>query len=161
MRMLSSEKPFGLTIVLDANGNAQGDLFSDDGESIDTIGSKAYFYATYKWSSRDRQLQINVAENSYSQMANLILDSLTIYGLDETLSTITVGGKELHPTTRPQTQITDVIGLGLPMDKSHTVSWTGSGTTVVIPPEALTTNPKYRVDCHPDPGQFHSISLSD
>ncbi len=127
----SRVKPFGLIIVVNANGNAEGELFYDDGESIDTIGSKSYYYATYKWSARDRQLQINVVENNYGQMSNLMLNSLTIYGLDKPAIIFTVDKKQMQPTFRFQTKIVDVTGLGLSMGKNHTVSWSclkGNGT---------------------------------
>ena len=137
---------------MNSNGNAAGDLFSDDGESIDTIGSKAYYYATYQWSSADKKLTITVVDNNYSQMTNLILDSLAIYGLDDIPTTFTVDGKQLYPKTRPHTQIVDVTGLGLSMTKSTTITWTTSGTVIIEPPSAVITEEKYRVDCYPDSG---------
>ncbi|CAF0867380.1 unnamed protein product [Adineta ricciae] len=153
-------KPYGLTIVLNSNGNAAGDLFSDDGESIDTIGSKAYYYATYQWSSADKKLTITVVDNYYSQMTNLILDSLAIYGLDDVPTAFTVDGKELYPKTRPHTQIVDVTGLGLSMTKSTTITWTTSGTVIVEPPSAVVTEAKYRVDCYPDSGASSNACAS-
>ncbi|CAF2678069.1 unnamed protein product [Rotaria sp. Silwood2] len=127
---LSREKPFGLTIVIDANGNANGDLFYDDGESIDTIGSKAYFYAKFNWSSTDGQLTMNVIENSYPHMSNLILDSLTFYGLNSIPATIDVKGKQFRPVLRPDTNIVEVTGLGLSMDENHI--FTSKGMTTFV-----------------------------
>ncbi|CAF4158178.1 unnamed protein product [Rotaria sp. Silwood2] len=147
----SRGKPFGLTIVLNSNGNAEGDLFYDDGESIDSIGSKSYYYATYKWSSIDNRLIISVVENNYPQMSNLILNTLTIYGLDNTPTTFNVNDKQFQAKVRPNTQVVDVIGLGLPMSQSHTLTWTTTGTSIIEPPPAVLTEPKYRVDCYPDP----------
>ncbi|CAF4949045.1 unnamed protein product, partial [Rotaria socialis] len=57
---LSRMQPFGLIIIPDLNGNAVGDLFYDDGESIDTITAKSYFLATFKWSSSTSQLTMMV-----------------------------------------------------------------------------------------------------
>lgn len=149
----SREKPFGLIIILDGNGDAEGDLFYDDGESIDTIESKSYFYATYRWSLRDRSLIINVTENNYPSMSSLVLNTLTIYGLNEAPYPMTgYGNNRYYPKRRPFTEITDVIDLGLPMSQSYTLTWS---TTEMLPIElssALLNEPKYRVDCHPDPG---------
>jgi hypothetical protein len=150
--LLCREKPFGLIIVLDSNGNAAGDLFYDDGESIDTIGSKSYFYATYTWSKAQNELSISVKENNYPQMANLILDSLTIYGLDNIPETLTVAANTFHPHTRPYTQIVEVTDLGLAMDKSHSIKWSLSNTSTIDVIEIPTSDPKYRIDCHPDKG---------
>ncbi len=142
-----------MIIILNSNGNAEGDLFCDDGESIDTIGSKSYYYSTYKWSTSENRLTINIIENNYSQMSNLILDSLTIYGLENIPDIINVNDKQLHPKTRPHTQIVDVQGLDLSMTQNYTLTWTTTNTLTIEPPAILLTDPKYRVDCHPDPSK--------
>ncbi|CAF0846134.1 unnamed protein product [Adineta steineri] len=144
-------RPFGLIIAVDANGNAEGDIFSDDGESIDTIESKSYYSATYKWSTKENKLTINVVDNNYSQMSNLILDSLAIYGLDDIPAVINIADKQVHPKIRPHTQIVDVNGLGLSMTQNYVLTWTTTETITIEPPPALLTEAKYRVDCHPDP----------
>ena len=152
------EKPFGLTIVLNANGDAEGDLFYDDGESIDTVRTKSYYYSTFKWSQSQRQLTIQVKENNYPKMSNLTLDSLTIYGLDIIPTTVNSGDKQYRPKTRPFTQIVEVTGLGLLMSEDHRITWsiTGSSTAEIV--EIPPMDPKYRVDCHPDSSKYqHSI----
>ncbi|CAF3630946.1 unnamed protein product [Adineta steineri] len=148
----SRKQPFNLTIVLDSYGNAEGDLFYDDGDSIDTISTKSYFYAVYKWSSKDRQLSINVIENNYSEMSNLILNALNIYGMDEILTTINVNNKQFEPIKRPNTQIIDIKELGLSMSQNHTFTWQISENATIEAPAVIFANPKYRVDCFPDSG---------
>ncbi|CAM4768266.1 unnamed protein product [Rotaria magnacalcarata] len=151
----SREKPFGLIIVLNSDGNAAGDLFYDDGESIDSVGSKLYYYATYKWLKSENRLIISVLENNYAHMSNLLLDTLTIYGLDNIPTMFNVNDKQFEPKRRPNTQIVDVIGLGLSMRQNHTLTWPTTGTSVieiVEPPAAVLTEAKYRVDCFPDKG---------
>ncbi|CAF3890842.1 unnamed protein product, partial [Rotaria sordida] len=115
----SRQQPFGLIIAVNSDGNAEGDLFYDDGESIDTISSEAYFYATFKWSLNDAQLTMTVVENNYREISNLKLDSLIIYGLNDTPSVIYAGGKQFVPSRLPNTQIVVVNGMGLPMNQSH------------------------------------------
>jgi hypothetical protein len=147
---LQREKPFGLIIVLNSDGNAEGDLFSDDGESIDTIGTKSFYYSTYKWSTSNNRLIINIIENNSPQMSNKILDTLTIYGLDHIPDIININNIQFHPKIRPNTNIVEVNGLGLSMTQSYTLTWTTNGTGTVDPP----TEVKYRVDCHPDLGKY-------
>ncbi|CAF4731027.1 unnamed protein product [Rotaria socialis] len=147
----SRQKPFGLIVALDANSNAEGDLFYDDGESIDTVGSKAYYYATFRWSSNTRQLTINVIENNYSSMSNLTLDTLTIYGLNDIPLKFTANNKDFTPTVRPQSQIIEVTGLKLPMGASHAITWQFPEIATVQRPDFINKDPKYRIDCHPDP----------
>ncbi|CAF4370856.1 unnamed protein product, partial [Rotaria sordida] len=85
-----------------------------------------------------------------SQMSNLILDTLTIYGLENIPMIINVNNKKFYPKIRPNTQIVDVNGLGLSMSQNYMLTWTTTETPIVKPPQALLTEPKYRVDCHPD-----------
>ena len=117
------ENPFGLIIVLNSDGNADGELFYDDGETSDTIETNVYFYATYDWSSKNCQLKINVIKNNYIHMSSLILDSLAIYGLRHPSVNMTANGKQVTGMTRTQTQIVDVVGLGLLMNNTYIISW--------------------------------------
>ncbi|CAF3413409.1 unnamed protein product [Rotaria sp. Silwood1] len=157
----SRDNPFSLIIVLDSNGNAEGDLFYDDGESIDTIGSKTYFYATYKWTMNDRQLFINVIENNYTHMANLTLNSLMIYGLDRMPVIITVDGNELRPLIQRRKQIIEIREFKLTMNENHRITWQYPDILVVEPPEIITTDPKYRIDCYPDFDEYKSFCMID
>ncbi|CAG0890498.1 unnamed protein product [Darwinula stevensoni] len=45
----SRQNPFGLIVALDESSQASGNLFWDDGESIDTVGTGDYFYATFSF----------------------------------------------------------------------------------------------------------------
>jgi hypothetical protein len=85
-------------------------------------------------------------------MSKKILDTLTIYGLDTIPDQIIVNNKQFQPKQRPNTQIIDVIGLGLSMSQSYTLTWTKSSQSSVI----LRTEFKYRVDCHPEPSKEKS-----
>jgi len=101
-----------------------------------------------------------VIENNYSQMSNKILDTLTIYGLDNIPDQIIVNNKQFQPKIRPNTQIIDVVGLGLSMSQSYTLTWTKS--TGIKPAESsanLRTELKYRVDCHPDSSKENPIRI--
>ncbi len=115
--------PFGLIIVPDSNGKAQGDLFYDDGETIDTVEKSLYFYAQYQWSTQNCQLSINVIQNKYVQMSNLILDSLSIYRLNQIPSNMNINGRQLSPMFRSNTTIIDVGGLKLSMNNSYIINW--------------------------------------
>ncbi|UJR29922.1 hypothetical protein I4U23_017469 [Adineta vaga] len=147
----SRMNPFGLTIVLNSNGNAQGDLFYDDGDSIDTIGSKSYYYSTFQWSSMKKQLTIDIIVNNYSQMSNLVLDTITIYGLKHIPTIINVNNQQFIVKIRPFTEIVDIIGLRLPMNQNYSFTWSNTTKINTELPEYILKDPKYRVDCYPDP----------
>jgi hypothetical protein len=94
-------------------------------------------------------------------MANLILDRLTIYGLDYIPTVITVEDKSFYPQTRPFTQIIDVIGLHLPMNSNHRITWNvteSSGNNIV---DVSLIGPKYRVDCYPDVGKINNDFIDE
>ena len=148
-----------MIIVLNAAGTAEGDLFYDDGETINTIEPKAYYFAAFRWSNAERKLTITVEQNSYASMSTLFLDTLTIYGLDNVPATVNYGDKEFHPKTRPQTQIVEITGLRLSMSESHTITWTEAESSTISPMPILATDPKYRVDCFPDPSNCHSLEF--
>lgn len=144
-----------MIIVLNGTGNAEGDLFYDDGESIDTISSKSYYYSTYKWSSADARFTINVMENNYPSMSNKILDTLIIYGLDRVPELITVNEKQFHPKIREKTQIVYVTKLGLAMNQNYVFTWNKtSSASITGSSSPVETQAQYRVDCHPDAGKI-------
>ncbi|CAF1156940.1 unnamed protein product [Adineta steineri] len=119
----SRMKPFGLIVVLNADGQAAGDLFYDDGESFNTIDTQNYYYALFTWSSKDRQLSINVTVNNYSYMSTLVLDSLTIYGWNQIPTTIHIDNKYLHKINKSDTQLIRIEQLSMIMNKSHIITW--------------------------------------
>jgi alpha-glucosidase (family GH31 glycosyl hydrolase) len=73
----SRKNPFGLLIVLDTNGFAQGDLFYDDGESF--LQRNELFFA--KFSFKQDRLVMNLIENSYDFATSAYkIDTIKIYG---------------------------------------------------------------------------------
>jgi alpha-glucosidase (family GH31 glycosyl hydrolase) len=148
----SRKNPFGLIIILNSHGNANGDLFYDDGESINTIKTKSYYYSKYHWSSLNQKLIINIIENNYLSMSNLILNTITIYGLKNIPMKINVNNKEFYPKIRAFTQIVEFNDLGLPMNQNFILTWLNTESMSIQIPEIISINPKYRVDCYPDPG---------
>lgn len=143
---------------MDKDGNAEGDLFYDDGDTIDTISPKSYYYATFKWSGSQRQLSFQVKENGYPKMSELRLDSLTIYGLENIPDALLVNNKQYPLQLRPFTQIAEVSGLGLPMNGNYLFNWNSTDSVTVEVEEIPSNDPKYRVDCFPDPSK--SIDFS-
>ena len=145
----SREKPFGLTIVLNTEGNAEGDLFYDDGESIDTVEKNLFYYAKFSWSNSEQRLTIKVIANNYQDMSKKILDSLTIYGFDETTQlNFNINSKQIQSTIKTNTKIIQVNGLALSMAKDSILTWTKSENRALQ--SLIAASRRYRVDCHPD-----------
>ena len=78
----SRKKPMYLIVTLDDQLKAEGDLFWDDGESIDTYETEKYNYFTFKFDNA--RLEIDPLTFNYSIMdIETKLDSIKIYGIRE------------------------------------------------------------------------------
>lgn len=146
------KNPFGLIIVLQPTGDAFGDLFYDDGESIDTVANKLYYYTRFKWSTSEKQLSITIEHNNYLAITDLYVDSLSIYGMSTLPKEFKADNRIFAPQFKSGTHIVEVTGLKLNMGRNWTIVWSedipSNITTISLPNLA----PKYRVDCHPDNG---------
>jgi alpha-glucosidase (family GH31 glycosyl hydrolase) len=148
----SRKNPFSLIIILNSHGNAEGDLFNDDGESLDTIKNKSYYYSKFEWSTKNQELNFNITVNNYPAMSKLILNTIIIYGLKILPMNIKINKKEFHSKIRSFTNIVELNNLSLPMNKNFQLTWSKTESMTIQLPENILTNPKYRVDCYPDPG---------
>ncbi|XP_076769599.1 putative maltase-glucoamylase 2 [Arvicanthis niloticus] len=84
MNTYYSRKNFmGLTVALDNDGKAGGQLFWDDGQSIDTYEKGNYFLATFR--AEKNTLQIQILHNQYqSDTSPLKIGYIRIWGLNYT-----------------------------------------------------------------------------
>ncbi|XP_071506103.1 maltase-glucoamylase-like [Diadema antillarum] len=79
--MFSRRNPFGLIVALDDEMMATGNLFWDDGESIDSIANGEYFMFEYTFVNNI--LSASVTHSYENLMDNLEMDDVIIYGLHE------------------------------------------------------------------------------
>ncbi|XP_074859780.1 sucrase-isomaltase, intestinal isoform X2 [Carettochelys insculpta] len=141
----SRQNSMGLTVALDDNGVAQGQLFWDDGISIDTYENGSYFLA--KFSASQNVLEIKVQHNGYTDPNNLKFSELQILGVPSVPSAVTVKQNgvtvpSLHSISYNGTkQVLHVTGLQLDLGKPYTVEWS-------IP--VVEDNEKF--NCYPDLG---------
>jgi len=147
---LSRKTPFSLIVILDSNGYAQGDLFYDDGESINTVEQQFYFYSKFSWSTKDQRFSFEIIQNNYSQMSNLRIDQIILYGLKQIPKIIFWNKKEFKPITRSNTQIIEINHLSIPINQNFQLTWTNSEAIDIEIPQIILSNPKYRVDCFPE-----------
>ena len=71
----SRQNPFGLIFAPNEDGEAEGDLYYDDGltQNFDA----QHYFSTFKL--RDNKLQMNVEHNTYDEMVKLKLDKVRIF----------------------------------------------------------------------------------
>ncbi|CAF0869288.1 unnamed protein product [Adineta steineri] len=95
----SRKKPLFLIVALDKNQYAEGNLFFDDGESIDTYERSVYNYFIFNYNSQ--RLTIEPWTYNYPQMGNDIkLEDITIYGMDKAPTKVMWNGQDLIMSTQ-------------------------------------------------------------
>uniref|UniRef100_A0A8C0U487 alpha-glucosidase n=1 Tax=Cyanistes caeruleus TaxID=156563 RepID=A0A8C0U487_CYACU len=139
----SRRNPMGLIIALDANSEASGDLFWDDGESTGTIQNKAYIY--YEFRVSNNALQMTATHSNYSDPNNLKFEEIKILGLPHEITTVSVSQNNvvqnypINTTYDSARKVAFIRGLQLELGKSYTVTW------------ALNVALNERFDCYPSP----------
>ncbi|XDB49451.1 hypothetical protein AB1E18_003024 [Capra hircus] len=79
----SRQKYMGLIVALDDNGRAEGQLFWDDGQSIDTFENGNYFLVNF--TAAQSVLQIQMIHNNYlSDTNSLKVGYISIWGINST-----------------------------------------------------------------------------
>lgn len=74
----SRKNPFGLIVALDANKLATGEVFWDDGDSIDSIEKSQFFLAKFLFSANKLSMTIN--NNNYAGISSITLDTVRLMG---------------------------------------------------------------------------------
>lgn len=125
--------PFGLIVAPNSQGEAEGDLFYDDGIS-DNYDSE-HFYATF--SLRDNRLKMNIEQNTYEGMKALTLNKIRIFvntpdaaNLKFVLNKQVILDEDKNKYKIDRLRIKGdlyhvlITGLDLPMDKEFELQWT-------------------------------------
>lgn len=77
----SRKQPFGLIVALDENKSADGSLFWDDGESIDTITNGQYSLLRYEFSINE--LKQSASLRDVVELKTAVLNTIRILGFDQ------------------------------------------------------------------------------
>jgi lysosomal alpha-glucosidase len=92
--MISRQKPMYLIVALDKNERADGNLFWDDGDSIDTYENSMYNYFSFNYKAK--RLNIEPWTYKYQQMTDEVhLDSIRIFGINNEPTRIICDGQSL------------------------------------------------------------------
>lgn len=116
---VSSGQPLHLVSALSDDGTASGDLYWDDGESIDTYETKEYSYIVFNVAQNvmtSEVLQSNV-EATY-----ITVETASFYGVKKKPSRVLVNSQDVAFTYRDNKVLT-VADLGLNLSQNFTISW--------------------------------------
>ncbi len=117
--VLSRKKPFYLYIALDKQGKARGDLFWDDGESIDTYETSKYNYFIFNYDSQS--LTIEPWTYKYPDMSNK-LEDISIFGVTKSPTRILWNEQELSKdkwSFDTNTKVLKMTTLTLDLSETH------------------------------------------
>jgi len=121
--MWSRANPMGLIVALDDTSQASGMLFWDDGESIDTFETGAYYLASYT-ALASGQLISSVQANGYPGVNSLHMGTIRVLGVANNVNSVTVGGAP-HSTWNYNgaTKQLLITGLNIPLTTAMAVVW--------------------------------------
>ncbi|XP_077172990.1 lysosomal alpha-glucosidase-like [Paroedura picta] len=116
---MSRRNPMRLIAALSPNATAWGDLYWDDGESLDTFEKGDYSY-----------LLFNVTQNTFTstvlhsnvEATYINVEELTVYGVREEPKSVTVNGKET-PFSYLGNQVLSVGNLQLNLSHGFSIRW--------------------------------------
>ena len=117
--VLSRQNSFYLYIALDKQDKAQGDLFWDDGESIDTYETLHYNY--FRFDYNVQRLTIEPWTYKYPEMNNK-LEDISVYGILKQPAKIVWNGQDLSNDKwifNTNSSILQMKSLGLVLSKTH------------------------------------------
>ncbi|XP_013421015.1 sucrase-isomaltase, intestinal [Lingula anatina] len=145
----SRQRPFSLLVALDDQETAMGELFWDDGDSIDTYESGDYFLAKFK--ANQMQVEMEIQHNN-DMMSNLTMGSITVLGVKERPLAAYVNGKLHFFDYDSENRVLKIDGLApyLKMNESFIVEWSAT-------PKA-TEEEKERLDCFPESADHRHIT---
>lgn len=117
----SRQNPFQLTVCLSSSGEAMGDLFYDDGESLDPIVSAPYLYVIYAVSEGTLKATVDPKSSYHPEP---LLMNLGVFGVSSAPKSVTVNDHPIESFSySASTKVVSVTDLKLPMDKGFTIQW--------------------------------------
>ncbi|CAL1544846.1 unnamed protein product, partial [Lymnaea stagnalis] len=90
---ISRTQPFWLLVVLDAAENANGEIFFDDGDSIDTFEQGLYNWITF---SATKAGLVNTVKHSNFTTEPMALSNITVFGLEQKPSSVMLNGYSVY-----------------------------------------------------------------
>jgi alpha-glucosidase (family GH31 glycosyl hydrolase) len=118
------KNPFKLLVALSSTGEANGELYWDDGVSLDVADSGNYGHVIY--SVKNDQLKATLEQNGYAPLAALSLTSIRVSGVTSPVTRVLVNGKPVKGVSvsyNSQNQVLAVSGLALSMGSEYLLQW--------------------------------------
>ncbi|XP_052104332.1 sucrase-isomaltase, intestinal-like [Mytilus californianus] len=119
----SRQRPMGLIVAIDEDTSARGELFWDDGESIDSFTRGEYLKAEMS-ATKGKYLEYKVVKSGYTAAASLVIDTIELYGLFGFPERVIVDSVQIPTSSvRSKEKIIELVGLNLNITENHSISW--------------------------------------
>ncbi|CAF4672822.1 unnamed protein product, partial [Rotaria sp. Silwood2] len=125
--VLGRGNPFVLLVAQSQSGSASGNLFWDDGDSINSIETKIYNYFEFSLTTSNT-LTINALVTNYKE-SPMRLDLVKVLGVTKSVTSVTVNGKSYFDYLYNfLDQVLLIHGLNIDMlaQSSQTIQWSTS-----------------------------------
>lgn len=123
--VFSRKKPMGLIVALGDNKKAEGELFWDDGESIDTVENEKYLLVQF--SSDESGLKFSVVKKGFTDSNLPNFGFVSVYGLDtEGIESLNIDGKDMKTKSSfdKDNKVLKITDLSLSINEAHRFEWT-------------------------------------
>ncbi|KAJ8001406.1 hypothetical protein DPEC_G00169180 [Dallia pectoralis] len=116
---VSVRQPLQLISCLSDDGSATGELFWDDGESLDTFETDEYAHIVFNVAKNTMTSEVL---HNHLEAFNIIVETAIFYGVKFEPSRVTVNSQDAGYVYRSN-QVLQVLGLELKLSQNFTISW--------------------------------------
>ncbi|XP_057328006.1 lysosomal alpha-glucosidase-like [Microplitis mediator] len=115
----SRKNNFELLIALDENGQAAGELFWDDGDSIDTIEKGEYVFL--KYNLKNRTLVSAASKNKLKE--EMTLGKIQIMGVNKNVNKVMINNKQVKYTYDKKRSYLTIKPINVNLQESWSLVW--------------------------------------
>lgn len=150
----SRKNPFGAIVALDDFRTAKGELFWDDGDSIDSISASKYYLSNFTFANDE--FKMTIVKNNFAEMDQATFDTVRLFGYalprgdSQLRAQISQGGQLVSTYNVVPGKYGEVTlnNLNLKMTQEISIKF----ETVFYNETIDINDDRLRVDCHPEPG---------
>ncbi|NXS13233.1 SUIS protein, partial [Neodrepanis coruscans] len=111
--------PLRLIVALSSSASAWGDLFWDDGESLNTFEQGSYSYLVFNVT---QNLFTSTVLHASTEATKVTIDTLSIFGVQKPPSKVLLNGQE-KPFSYLDNQVLTVSDIGMSLSQGFSLQW--------------------------------------